>query len=272
MPVKTKKIPYLWMIVGGVAVILLVVLLLPPQQMPASNPESQSTATRSTVAANPLEAEDFGYAGDYLTCLTRPSVLGIDVSVHQGDIDWTQVKAAGVEFVMLRLAYRGSIQGSLSGDEMSQTYYQGAKAAGLKVGGYIFTQSISPEEGIEDAAFVLDVVKDWQLDMPLVYDWEVIEPHYRNGNLDARTLTDTMAAFCREVEKAGYDAMVYFNINQFQERFFPEELTDYGFWLADYSEVMDFPYEIDMWQYSCTGNVPGIPGNVDLNLYFPETQ
>lgn len=272
MPVKEKSKLWLWLGIGlGAAAVMTATLILLLWQRPSLPPQPETTVTTAaTVESNPLTPDDFGYVGDYLTCLTRKSVLGIDVSVHQKDIDWQQVKSAGVEFVMLRLAYRGSIEGALEADTLAQAYYQGAKEAGLKVGGYIFTQSISVEEGIQDADFVLDIVKDWQLDLPLVYDWEIIEPHYRNGQLDKRTLTDIMLAFCQRIENAGYKAMIYFNIHQTVNNFYLEELTDYGFWLANYADTLDFPYKVDMWQYTHTGSVPGISGNVDINLYFPE--
>lgn len=272
MPVKTKRKLYIWLGAGLLAFALLLtglLLLFPRQETPEPEQETAKSSTGPTIAPSVFIPEDFGYTGDFLTCLTQPSVLGIDVSVHQKEVDWEQVAAAGVKFVMIRLAYRGSVEGLLFADELAQTYYEGAKAAGLEVGGYIFTQSISVAEGIEDAQFVLDIVKDWELDMPLVYDWEIVEPHYRNGNLDPRTLTDTMLAFCQKVEEAGHDAMVYFNISQSRDNFYLEELTEYGFWLADYSQRMDFPYRVDMWQYTCEGAVPGIAGNVDINLYFP---
>lgn len=266
MPTKTRIKAYWWIGAGILAatVLLTVILLLSRQEAP---PPQETTAPATTETTDP--AIEFTYENGYLRCLTQPSVLGIDVSVHQKDIDWKQVKAAGVEFVMLRVAYRGSIEGALSADERAQEYYTGAKAAGLKVGAYIFTQSISAEEGVEDARYTMDIIKDWQLDMPLVYDWEIVEDHYRNGQLDPRTVTDTMKAFCQTVEDAGYDAMVYFNPTQVAQNFYLEELTNYGLWLAHYTDQLDFPYQVDMWQYTCTGSVPGIAGNVDIDLYFP---
>ena len=225
----------------AVLLLLFCVLLFGCSQTPEETlPTTQPTETTGpTVPVNTLSPRDFAYVGDYLTCTTRPSVMGIDVSYVQKEIDWAQIN------------------------------YEGAKAAGIKVGGYIFTQSISPEEGVEDARYVMDIVKDWELDFPLVYDWEIIDKSYRNGNLSPRTLTDTMKAFCQEVEKNGYKAAVYFNLGQEDKNFHLEELQDYMFWLADYSGVMDCPYWVDMWQYTCTGSVPGIEGNVDINLYFP---
>ena len=105
--------------------------------------------------------------------------------------------------------------------------------------------------------------------MPLVYDGEFIKEGYRTDIVDARMLTDFTLAFCRTVEEAGYDAMVYFNPEQSRKKMYLQELTDYGFWLAIYTDQMDYPYKVDMWQYTCTGSVPGINGNVDINLYFP---
>ena len=266
MPTKTKIKAYWWVCAGilAAAVILTVVLLLFRQETPQPQETTAPTTTEAT-----LPAMEFTYENGYLRCLSEPSVLGIDVSVHQKDIDWQQVKAAGVEFVMIRVAYRGSIEGLLVPDELAQQNYTGAKAAGLRVGAYIFTQSISVQEGIEDARYIMDMVKDWQLDMPLVYDWEIVEDHYRNGQLDPRTLTDTMKAFCQTVEDTGYDAMIYFNPTQVAQNFYLEELTDYGLWLAHYTDQMTFPHKVDMWQYTCTGSVPGIEGNVDIDLYFP---
>ena len=179
------------------------------------------------------------------------------------------MKASGIEFVMIRLAYRGSIEGALIPDQMAQEYYQGAKEAGLKVGGYIFTQAITVEEALEDAAYVLELSEGWELDMPLVYDWEIIDKSYRNGNLDKDTLTQMMLAFCGAIEDAGHEAMIYFNKSNTRENFYLEELAEYGFWLANYRHQLDFAYRVDMWQYTCEGSVPGIEVDVDINLYFP---
>ena len=238
-----------------------------------ADPEQPTQTTEATLPEpekSIFTPEDFAYEGDYLTCLTGESILGIDVSSYQKDIDWEQVKAASVEFVIIRGAYRGyGSAGRLTEDKKAQENYLGAKAAGLKVGAYIFSQAVTVEEAGAEALFLLDVTRDWELDMPLVFDWEQ-EEIYRNSFVDdSRLVTDMALAFCRHVEEAGREAMVYFNSKQSRQLFQLEELTDYGFWLAMYSDVMNYEYKVDMWQYSCTGAVPGISGNVDLNLYFP---
>ncbi len=268
---KTNRKLWLWAGLGiGVLLLgFLSVLLLLGNRTAAPEPPTETTqATLPAPEKSIFSPEEFAYEGDYLTCLSGESVLGIDVSSHQKQIDWAQVKAAGVEFVMIRAAYRGSIEGALSEDPYAQANYEGAKAAGLKVGAYIFTQGISVEEAREDARYILSITEGWELDLPLVYDWELIDERYRNSGVDARLLTDMALAFCRAVEDSGQEAMVYFNPEQSRTLLYLEELTDYGFWLAMYSDQMNYPYKVDMWQYSCTGTVAGIEGNVDINLLF----
>lgn len=227
-----------------------------------------SQTTGPTLPENPYGPLDFGYEGDYLACFAGEASLGIDVSYWQGEIDWQQVKDAGIEYVMLRIGQRGSEQGVIAEDQMVRHYYQGASAAGLKIGGYFFSQAISVEEAVEEANFVLEVIDGWQLEMPVVFDWEYYSDTARTANMDARTLTDCSIAFCDTVQAAGYTPMIYFNREQAQNLVYLEELTDYKFWLAMYDSSMTYEYKIDMWQYSCTGSVPGITGDVDLNLYF----
>ncbi len=267
--------------IGGLVflfvLIYIIVALNGPKQNASSNEESTYTESTTKVTevtlpppeANPIGLGDFAMEGDYLTCLTTPSVLGIDVSVWQSEIDWQQVKAAGVEFAMIRVAWRGSEVGVLEEDEYAQANYAGATAAGIKVGAYFFSQAISVEEAEEEADYLLELIKDWNVEMPVVYDWEFISEDSRTGKVDPRTLTDCTKAFCDKIAKAGYQPMVYFNASHSLHNVYIRELTDYPFWLARYDTVLDYPYKVDMWQYTETGKVPGINGNVDINLFFP---
>ena len=224
-----------------------------------------------TVPPSPFLPSDFTYNEDgYLTCSTGTAVLGIDVSEHQDNIDWELVKAAGVDFVMIRVGWRGQTEGRLNEDTMAQINYAGARAAGLKVGAYFFSQAITKQEAIAEAEFLLSQVRNWEVDMPLVFDWEYVGNHARTANMDARLLTDLSIAFCDTVALAGYQPMIYFNMYQSEYLLHLEELTDYPFWLAMYTDEMDYPYAVDMWQYSCTGQVAGIGTDVDLNLWFPK--
>lgn len=247
---------------------ILAILLLAAVSMESQREPSEPPAP-PPLETNPYGPEDFQFQGDYLTCTAGESVLGIDVSVYQQDIDWQAVKEAGVEFVMIRLGYRGNQEGTLEKDERAQENYQGAKAAGLKVGAYFFSQAVSVEEAVEEAAFALEIAAGWELEMPLVYDWEYMGENARTANVDARTLTDCTLAFCQQVERQGYQAMIYFNVSQSEYLLHLEELTAYPFWLAMYKDQMDFPYRVDMWQYTEKGTVPGISTPVDLNLWLP---
>lgn len=274
--IKRKLFLSIGIVLGFLAALgLFFAVLLPfgAEDTPQTQPITEATTQVTTLpppTENVFTPMDFGYEGDYLTCLTDESVLGIDVSRYQGQIDWQQVKAAGVEFVMIRAGFRGYGQAGVMGeDAMAQVNYQGAKEAGLKVGCYFFSQAITVEEAVEEAEYVMDIIAQWELDMPLVYDWECLAADYRTMGVDARLLTDCTKAFCDTVKLAGYEPMVYFNPNQSYKEMYLEELTDYGFWLAMYSDEMDYPYKVDMWQYTNEGTVPGITGKVDINLFFP---
>lgn len=205
------------------------------------------------------------YDSDEYTCK-----IGIDVSRYQENIDWAAVKGAGVQFAMLRLGYRGYGSGALVMDPYFRQNIQGAQANGIEVGVYFFSQAITPEEGAEEARFCLNALKGYHITYPIVFDWESydssLEP--RTDGLDDKILTQCAVAFCEEVEAAGYQSMVYSNLTYFYLHFDLNQLVDYPLWLAQYNSRPSFYYHFDIWQYSGTGKVPGIDGNVDLNIHF----
>ena len=239
-----------------------------PQETPLPIEPAVPETTKETIPPNPYAPEDFTTEGEFVDCVVGTTRKGIDVSSWQGEIDWQQVKESGVEFVMIRAGWRGTEQGVLSADKNAQKNYEGAKAAGLDVGCYFFSQAISPEEAVEEAEFLLEQIEHWELDMPVAYDWEYISADARTANMDSRLLTDCTIAFCERIFTAGHNPMIYFNVDQSLKQMYLEELTDYAFWLAMYEAEMNYPYKIHMWQYSNTGSVPGIQGNVDLNIQF----
>lgn len=265
---KNRKILLRWCILLALllAFFCAMVFLLPEKEE-ESQPPQPVTRPFPVLTPNPFTPEDFYYDGDFLACSVAETVMGIDVSHHQKEIDWQQVKAAGVEFVMVRLGNRGIGDGKLYIDSYAVSNLRGAREAGLKVGAYFYSQALNVEEAREEANLALEILDGFPLDMPLVYDWEQEE---RTKNVTARTLTDCTLAFCEVVESAGYEPMVYFNSFQAQELLILEELTQYPWWLAMYDITADFPYKVDMWQYTCTGSIPGIAGNVDINLLFQE--
>lgn len=220
---------------------------------------------------NPYGRLDFQYEGRYLGCIKAGTMPGIDVSYYQGDIDWEKVKESGIEFAIIRLGYRGyGAEGKLMEDKMAYKNLQGALDAGLKVGIYFFSQAITVEEALEEADFVLERIKKYDITMPVVYDWEFINDEARTAKMEPRTLTDCYLAFCGKIAEAGYTPMVYFNTYLSRTTLYLTELEQYPFWLALYSDRMTFPYRIEMWQYTDSGRVPGIAGNVDVNLMFTD--
>ena len=205
----------------------------------------------------------------FMTCLTADYAAGIDVSFYQGEIDWQQVKEAGVEFVFIRVGSRGTTEGKLYEDEKAQQYYEEAKAAGLKIGAYFYSQAITPKEAEEEAWFVLQRIGNWELDLPVAYDWEWGGEGSRTDNMDSQMLTQCCLSFCNIMENAGLSPMIYFNSYQGLEQMELEKLQAYPFWLAMYDAPMEFPYRVDYWQYTAAGTVPGIEGIVDLNIFLP---
>ena len=219
---------------------------------------------------NPYGRYDFQYnRHNYLLLQNVDSSPGVDVSAHQGDIDWAAVKKSGIEFAIIRLGYRGYGSGKLVEDEYANKNLQAAKEAGLKIGAYFFSQALDIKETDEEIQFMLNMLADVDLDMPIVLDWEIPAEDARTKNMDARTLTDIQLHFCGQMKKMGYQPMVYFNWHQSENLYYLSELEDYPFWLALYQDRMTYPWKVEMWQWTSSGKVPGIQGNVDINVFMP---
>ena len=204
----------------------------------------------------------------YVTCTAGPTRRGLDVSVYQEDIDWAQVRDAGFDFVFIRIGYRGYSVGEIFADDRARENLAGAKAAGLDVGVYFYAQSITPEEAREEAQWCLDFLAGESLQLPVVYDWEWVDRSARTGQMDKATLTECAKTFCHTIESGGYAPMLYFNSHVSRDLLDLEQLAQYPFWLAQYRDQMDYPYQVDVWQYTEEGNVPGIEGDVDIDLMF----
>ena len=219
---------------------------------------------------NPYDRYDFQYnRNNYLLLQNVHSSAGVDVSAYQGNIDWEKVKASGIEFAIVRLGYRGYGSGKLVKDDYAVKNLEGARKAGLKVGAYFFSQALSVKEVDQEIAFMMDVLDGFLPDMYMVLDWEIPTADARTASMDARTLTDIQLHFCRTVSEKGYSPLVYFNWHQSENLYYLSELEDYPFWLALYQDRMTYPWKVEMWQYTSSGRVPGIAGDVDINVYMP---
>ena len=235
-----------------------------------SIPETEPENPTIPPDPNPYDRNDFQYnRNNYLALQNVESYPGIDVSAHQGDIDWNAVAASGIDFAIIRLGYRGYESGKLVEDEYAQKNLEEAKDAGLKVGAYFFSQALSIEEADQELEFMLEILGEHYLAMPLVLDWEIPTGTARSARMDARTLTDIQLHFCQKISELGYQPMIYFNWHQSENLYYLNELEEYPFWLALYQDRMTYPWRVEMWQYTNTGRVPGIAGDVDINVYMP---
>ena len=206
------------------------------------------------------------YTGDERYSIRK----GIDVSEHQGDIDWSRVKAAGYDFAFLRIGYRGyGEQGTLCADAKFQQNIVNAHNAGVEVGVYLFSQAVSEDEALQEAGLVLEQLQGHSLELPVVFDPERIrDDAARTDNVTGEQFTKNTVLFCEKMKEAGYQPMIYSNMLWEAFEYDMEALADYPIWYADYEPVPQTPYYFSFWQYSEKGSVDGIEGNVDLNVQF----
>ena len=238
---------------------------------PVTDISGRIIPNHTDIAKSVLSPEFFVRDGKGRMTYSDPAVktyTGIDVSVFQGDIDWDAVKNDGIDFVMLRVGYRGYGQKGIMGkDDKFDSNYEGAKKAGLKVGAYFFSQAANESEAREEAAFVLDAVRDCPLDYPIAYDWEFVDNgEARTNGMTSEDITVCAKAFCEAIKSAGKVPVIYFNCETGYFNYDLPQVKDYDFWLAEYYDTPSFYYNYKMWQYSKTGSVDGISGDVDMNI------
>ena len=194
---------------------------------------------------------------------------GVDVSQFQGDIDWQAVYDSGVRFAVLRAGGRYYGSGELYSDDKFLENLEGARSAGLRVGAYFFSQAISVEEAREEARYVLELIGDRELDLPVFFDWErVVDSDARTHALDNETLTECAVTFCEEMKAAGFGPGVYVYNDTGYHGYDLSRLQDYMLWCAGVGSYPYFYYAHTVWQYSFRGAVPGINGDCDLNMMF----
>lgn len=199
-------------------------------------------------------------------------VLGIDVSEFQGSIDWNKVAADGVDFAILRVGGRFSQSGKFYTDIRFETNIKNALAAGIPVGVYYFSQAITEEEAREEAAETLRILGNYkdELSMPVFLDVEYVNNQGRlwDAELSRKEQTDIALAYCEAIEEAGLEAGVYAGF--LSHPIDAEPLTDAGYsvWHAHWNSSTGLSAWYDLWQYSATGTVDGIEGDVDLDVWY----
>ena len=211
---------------------------------------------------------------------TEEITFGIDVAKYQGTIDWAEVAASGVDFAMVRLGYRGLVEGEIAEDTNARYNLQEAEKAGLKLGAYFFSTAVTVEEAIEEANWVADFLAPYPITYPVAYNCEGFgDPENRQYPLSKTERTDIALAFLKQIEKRGYEAMFYASKNEMEEDTKWEVSRiegGYKIWVAQYPEI---PYPQtgnssysrihQMWQFTREGEIPGIPVGVDVDQALP---
>ena len=207
----------------------------------------------------------YSYEDDRFT-----SLAGIDVSEHNKSIDFRKVKESGIDFVFIRIGWRGYTEGILHADASFKTYYKNAKDSGLLVGVYFFSQAISEEEAVAEAELALAMLDGFSLDLPVVYDFEIInDDEARTDALSREQCTANALAFMDTVGKR-YDVMLYANSDLIRNRYDMDALKDYELWYAQYNSIPECDHDFLIWQYTDKGEGSGIDKETDLNIMFME--
>jgi len=272
-----------------VAIVSLIVVLRPENESGVLGTEmSVQTEQQSFVQAdteneteNLISTENTTETEETIELLTAGTVsetsqetYGIDVAKYQGIIDWEEVAAQGIDFVMVRVGYRSMESGEIHEDEMAKYNLQEASKYGIKLGAYFFSTAITEAEVLEEADWVAEFIEKYPITYPVAYDCEGYdEEKNRHYNLTKEERTDFAMAFMDRIYEHGYTPMFYGAKNELKDELKWETSRlerQYRIWVSQYSamETTDYAGQYVMWQCTNQGSVPGIEGNVDLNIAY----
>ncbi len=194
---------------------------------------------------------------------TEKTKVGIDVSAWQDDIDWAKVKASGVEFAILRIGFGHNSKGEITMDKWYQNNIKKAKEVGMDLGLYFYSYAGSVKEAKEQANWIIKTLNGESLSLPIAFDWEDWGD-FNTYKISFKTLNTIAKTFIDEIEKNGYDGMLYGSAYYLNRIWADYDKT----WLAYYTTDNDYEKEYMMWQLSSRGEVPGIDGSVDINILY----
>lgn len=201
----------------------------------------------------------------------KTSYVGADISKQTGTVNFTGLKAAGVDYVMIRLGSRGYSTGQISIDENFKENIEGAIAEGLDIGVYFYSQAINQDEAVQEVNFVIQNLEPYRgsVKYPVAFDMEfVANDEARIDGLSREDRTAITSAFLEGVKTAGYIPMLYGDKEWLIKEVDLAKLQDYDVWLAQETDIPDYPYQYAMWQYSSSGVLNGINGDANLNICF----
>lgn len=199
---------------------------------------------------------------------------GIDVSQHNGDIDFKKVKADGIDYVFVRVGYTGYTKScfSLNYDKNYKKYLKDATDAGLDVGVYWYSQALTTAEAVQEAEKLLKAISGYNITLPVVFDYEFActsAGRLDSANLSKSRMTENALAFLDTVSLAGYEGCLYASENFLLKNLYADKISSvYTVWLANYSTKTSYAGDYEYWQHTSKGNVSGIGGNVDINFRY----
>ncbi len=195
---------------------------------------------------------------------TEHTKIGLDISKWQEDVDFSKVKQAGAEFIMIRVGTRQGKNGEIVLDPKFEQNIKGALREGLEVGVYFYSYASSMKDAKQEAEWVLKQIKDYDVTLPVVFDWEEWQ-RFNQYHLSFYGLTQVAETFLSTVEKAGYEGMLYSSRTYLENMWFP---TDYDIWLAHYTKKTNYQGKYRMWQLCNNGKIDGISGDVDIDVLY----
>lgn len=223
---------------------------------PVDTGDSGNNTGTTTENATPFESFVAAYPGENIH-------YGIDVSKWQGAIDWNQVAAAGCEFAFIRAGW--SSEGEFHEDEYFRTNMEGAQGAGIPIGVYVYTTDNTPDQVTALADTICGICSDYNVQLPIVFDWENFFSNFQKYNLSIADINDLYDVFEAQVESNGMTSMLY------GSKFIMDVIWDddiESVWLAHYTSQTDYTGPFAVWQQSCQGTIPGIDAYVDMDLYY----
>lgn len=250
-------------VVFGVLILLLIFLLY--NVFFAVPADYTGLKNRKNIPENSYNDEKFVTKNGLKTYSDKNyrSEAGVDVSDHQGEIDWNAVRKAGIGFAMIRVGYRGTTEGRVNKDSRFSENIRGAVNAGIKTGVYFYSQAKNKDEAIEEAKFVVRQIRGKDVTYPVAFDMEWGK---RVSSLTILERTEITDAFCSVIKENGFTPIVYGNVSWLYTSIDLKYLTKYPNWLACYDKKPGFVYHYRIWQYTEKGHVKGISTTVDLDI------
>ena len=215
-----------------------------------------------------LEYKDKDTRNGFSFLEIKKMVKGIDVSSWQGLIDWEKVSKSGIEFVIIRCGFRNLNDSTIMEDNKFRYNIENAIKYNIPVGVYFYSTAISNEEAIEEASFVLNLINDYKITYPVVYDFETFKMN-RARRIKDKVINENALLFLEYLEAHGYEVMLYSNLNTLNKHWNLDMFSKYKIWLAHYIDKTTYDERFEMWQYADNGRINGIKGFVDLDeAYF----